>query len=411
MTDEAAAATIARDGSGRRNVLILSIAGALAGSVPPIIFASGALVGSMLLGENKALSTLPVTAFVVGTACGTVPAALLMRRIGRRSGFIAGMGVGAIGCLIEAVAVGVGSFLLLCVGALLAGASAAFYQQFRFAAADTASESFRARAISIVLVGGIAAAVIGPQAVIHFADSIPSAPFAGSFLAGIVLLALAAATLLFLDIPKLPPRQRSAGGRSLREIASRPEFLVAVGCATSAYALMSFVMTAAPLAMVMHDHHRDVAMLGIQWHVIAMFAPSFVTGSLIERFGAHRVVATGLMLLLITAFVALSGTSVGHFWLALILLGVGWNFGFVGGTTLVTQTYRPEEKEKVQALNDFIIFGFVAFASLSAGGTLQLGGWDVVNVIVIPVALACLAALFWQMRPRNPPHVRAQRVP
>ena len=403
MTDEAAARSMADDGTARRNVFVLAMAGALAGSMPPINIASGALAGNMLLGANKALSTLPVTAFVLGTACGTVPAALLMRRIGRRPGFIIGMGVGAVGGVVQATAMILGSFVLLCLGALLAGACAAFFQQFRFAAADTASDAFRPRAISLVLAGGIAAAIIGPQTVIHFADLVPTAQFAGSYLASVGLVFLAALVLLFLDIPKPAARRSVSGGRPISEIALRPEFLVAVGCATSAYALMSFVMTAAPLAMVMHHHHRDAAMLGIQWHVMAMYAPSFVTGSLIARFGAHRVVATGLVLLVGTALVALAGTSVGHFWLALILLGIGWNFGFIGGTTLVTQSYRPEEKEKVQALNDFLIFGFVALASLSAGGTLHVGGWDIVNAIVLPVAIACLLALFWQMRRRTRP--------
>ena len=161
---------------------------------------------------------------------------------------------------------------------------------------------------------------------------------------------------------------------------------------------MGFVMTAAPLAMVLHDHHRDSAVLGIQWHVLAMFGPSFVTGHLITRFGAERIVATGLLLLVGCAVVALSGTSVGHFWLALIFLGVGWNFGFIGGTSLVTRSYRPEEKEKVQALNDFLIFGLVAVASFSSGELLLVGGWDVVNIMVLPVAFVCLLALFWQMR-------------
>jgi MFS family permease len=403
MTEHVAVGPIVDDGTARRNVFVLVVAGALAGSMPPINIASGALVGDMLLGANKSLATLPVTAFVLGTACGTVPAALLTRRIGRRAGFIAGMFVGVAGGIVQAVAVTIGSFLLLCAGTLLAGACAAFYQQFRFAAADTASEAFRPRAISLVLVGGIAGAVIGPQTVIHFADLFPAAPFAGAYLAGIGLLLLAAAALLFLDIPMPAARRSESGGRPLAEIALRPQFLVAVGCATSAYALMSFVMTAAPLAMVMHDHHRDMAMLGIQWHVIAMFAPSFVTGSLIARFGAHAVVATGLVLLIGTALVALSGTSVAHFWLALVLLGVGWNFGFIGGTTLVTRSYEPEEKEKVQALNDFTIFGFVALASLSSGGMLQVGGWDVVNLVVLPVALVSLAALSWQIGRRIRP--------
>jgi MFS family permease len=402
MTDHVATGQINDEAKGRRNVFVLVVAGALAGSVPPINMASGAIVGDMLLGADKALSTLPVTSFLVGTACATVPAALLIRRIGRRPGLIVGMGVGAIGGLIQAAAVTIGSFVLLCLATFLVGGCAAFYQQFRFTAAETASDAFRPRAISLVLVGGIAAAVIGPQTVIHFADLLPT-QFAGSYLASVGLVLLAAVVLLLLDVSKPVARHAKSGGRPLAEIALRPEFLVAVGCATSAYAVMSFVMTAAPLAMVICGHPRDAAILGIEWHVMAMFAPSFITGSLIARAGAHTVVAAGLVLLIGCAVVALTGTSVAHFWLALVLLGVGWNFAFIGGTTLVTLTYRPEEKEKVQALNDFLIFGFVAFASLSSGGMLQVGGWNVINLIVLPVAIVCLIALFWQMSRRERP--------
>jgi MFS family permease len=391
---------LADDRQARRNVLVLAAAQALGGAVSPIFIATGALAGYLLLSDDKSLATLPVTAFVVGTALGTVPAALLMRRVGRRIGFITGMLVGAIGATLGAAAMTGQSFVLFCLGSLLGGFASAFAQQFRFAAADTASPGFKPRAISYVLAGGIAAAVIGPQTVIHFADLFAPIPYAGAF-AGAALLSVAAAiVLLFLDIPRPPATTGKAQGRPIGEIARRPEFLIAVGCATSAYALMSFVMTAAPLAMVLHDHHRDSAMLGIQWHVLAMFGPSFFTGSLIARFGAERIVAVGLMLLIGCAAVALAGTSVGHFWLALILLGIGWNFGFIGGTALVTETYRPEEREKVQALNEFIIFGFVAIASFSSGEMLLVGGWDVVNIVVIPVALASLLALFWQVRRR-----------
>lgn len=398
MTDQAAAPATAGDSKARRNVLILATAGALAGSVPPINIAIGALAGSALLGPGSALVTLPVTFFIVGTACGTVPAALLMRQIGRRPGFIAGMVVGMVGSIAQAAAMVAGSFLGLCIGTFVAGFSIAFFQQFRFAAADTASVAFRPRAISYVMAGGVAAAVIGPQTVINMADLFAPIPFAGAYLGAVGLLLLAVFVLLFLDIPNPKARHEASGGRPIGAIVRTPEFLVAVGCATSAYALMSFVMTAAPLAMVTYDHHRDMAVLGIQWHVLAMFAPSFFTGTLIARYGAHWIVAVGLVLLIGCAIVALTGTSVAHFWGALILLGVGWNFGFIGGTALVTHAYRPEEKEKVQALNDFLVFGVVAVASFSSGGVLQLAGWDVVNLVVLPVALVCLLALFWQMR-------------
>jgi len=394
MTEQVATGPVAGEHSAHRNVFVLAVAGALAGSVPAINVASGALAGDMLLGGNSVLATLPVTTMVIGTACGTVPAALLMRRVGRRAGFIAGMGVGATGGLVEMTAMLIGSFVLLCAGAFLVGFSTAFYQQFRFAAADSANDAFRPRAISLVLLGGIVAAVIGPQTVVYFADALP-AQFAGSYLAASGLLVLTALVLLFLDIPK-PVARRESGGRPLREIALRTDFLVAVGCAASAYALMSFMMTAAPLAIIMHHHHRDAAVLGIQWHVLAMYVPSFFTGALIIRFSAPKVVVAGLALLIVCALVALSGTSIGQFWLALVLLGVGWNFAFVGGTTLVTLAYRPEEKEKAQALNDFVVFGGVALASLSSGGVLQIFGWNVIALVMLPVALASLVALVWQ---------------
>jgi MFS family permease len=217
-----------------------------------------------------------------------------------------------------------------------------------------------------------------------------------------VLSLLGAVALLPLDIPRVKIEAGRASGRPLGTIVRQPSFLIALACATSSFAVMSFIMTAAPIAMVMHHHHRDDAVLGIQWHVLAMFAPSFFTGSLISRFGSERIVVAGLGLLIACALTGLAGVSVGHFWLALILLGIGWNFGFIGATTLVTETYRPEEKEKVQALNDFLIFGVVALVSFSAGEVLTTGGWDTLNIIALPVAFACLAALFWRTsrRPR-----------
>lgn len=391
------------DRRARRNVFVLAAAGALGGAANPITFAAAAIAAYQILGEEKSFATLPATAFVVGTACGTVPAAFLMRRIGRRSGFITGMLISALGGLCSAAAMGLSSFLLLCLGSFLVGFSNAFMQQYRFAAADTASDAFRPKAISLVLAGGVVAAVLGPQTVIHTADLFANAPFAGAFLGSAVLCLLGAAMLVFLDIPQMPVKSGAPSGRPIGEIFRGTDFLIAVGCAMSAYALMSFVMTAAPLAMVMHDHHRDAAVLGIQWHVLAMFAPSFFTGSLIARFGVHKVVATGLLLLVACAIVGLAGVSVGHFWTELILLGIGWNFAFIGGTALLTETYRPEEKEKVQGLNDFLIFGVVAIASFSSGEILMFAGWNVVNVVVLPVAFACLAALFWQMSRRVQP--------
>lgn len=398
--DQATHIAFADDRKARRNVFVLSAAGALGGALATIVFATAPIAAYNFLGDDKSWATAPITAFVIGQASGTVPAALLMRRIGRRPGFIAGVLIGGVGLAIGAQALATESFLLLAVCAFLVGFSGAFVQQFRFAAADAVSPAFRARAISLVMVGGIVAAIIGPQTVIHMSDLLAPIPFAGAYVAGAGLAVLGALVLLLLDIPRVEIKAGHSSGRPLREIARQPDFIIAVACAALAFAIMNFVMTAAPLAMVLHHHHQNDAVLGIQWHVLAMFVPSFVTGSLIARFGAKRVVAMGMLLLIGCAVAGMAGTSVGHFWAGLILLGVGWNFAFIGGTTLVTRTYRPEEKEKVQALNDFIIFAIVALSSFSSGEMLLYGGWWALNVAVIPIALVALGALFWDRHRR-----------
>jgi MFS family permease len=394
MTSEAAQPTALIDDSrAKRNVIVLASAQAIGGAASPMNIAMSALAGFYLLGADKSLATLPITAFVLGTACAAAPAAMLMRRVGRRPGFITGMLIGTLGGLTQAAAVGLHSFWLLAFGAFLSGSTSAFVQQFRFAATDTSSAAFRPKAISWVLAGGIFAAVIGPQTVIFSQDLLDPLPFAGAYIGAAVLTTLAALVLLNLDIPKPAAQTAETRGRPLMEIALTSNFIIAVMCAICAYALMALVMTAAPLAMVSEGHHQDMATLGIQWHVIAMFAPSFFTGTLIVRYGAESIVAVGMVLLLGCASVALAGVSIAHYWAALILLGVGWNFGFIGGTALVTETYWPEEKERVQALNDALVFGFVALASLSSGQLLVLGGWNLVNLAVFPVAVFCLFAL------------------
>ncbi len=389
------AAPVSDDRIARRNVFVLAAAQALAGAGAPICISLGGIVGLHLLGLDKSLATLPVTGFVVGTALATLPAGILARRLGRRKGLMIGSLLGVCGGLLAAYAVFLSSFWFFCFGVSLAGASSAFVQQYRFAAADSASESFRPKAISWVMAGGVLAAVIGPQTASLTKDLLAPTLYAGAFVGLSVLAALSCIVLGFLKAPPIQSVQNTAAGRPLLEIMRQGRFIVAVLCAVSSYALMSFVMTAAPMAMVSHGHSMSNALLGIQWHVMAMFAPSFFTGSLIQRFGKERIVVVGLLLLAGCAALALAGPHLAHFWGALILLGIGWNFGFIGATAMLTETYRPEEKNRVQAVNDFIVFGFVAAASLSSGGILHAFGWNTVNVVVFPVVIITLALLFF----------------
>lgn len=386
----------------RRNAFIYSVAQAINGSIPPICFSVGALTGYYLLGDDKSLATVPVTGYTIGIALGAIPAAMLMRHVGRRIGFVAGSVVAIAAGLFAIYAIFEASFILFTSAMLVAGVSGAFVQQYRFAAADSGGPEARARAISWVLAGGVVAAVIGPQAVIHTHDLFDPIPFAGAFLALSILSAVGLVVLLFLrdDAVSTPTIDLSAsGGRSLAEIARQPKFIVAVVCGMGSYALMSLMMTAAPLAMVMCGFGEDDAALGIQWHVLAMFGPSFFTGQLIARFGKERIIAAGMALLATGAIVALSGIALMNFWVAMVLLGVGWNFGFIGATAMLTETYRVEEKSKVQGVNDFLVFGAVAVSSFSSGQLLSSVGWDWLNYGFFPVIAICLAALAWLFAP------------
>lgn len=383
------------DRLAKRNALVLSAAQAFGGAAAPINMALSGLAGFFLLDEDKSLATVPVTFFIVGTALGAVPAALLMRAIGRRLGFISGMAVSVVGGLVAAYAMLIGSFGALCAGTLMMGVAAAFVQQFRFAAADTASPEFRPKAISWVLAGGVAAAVVGPQAAILFTDALAPTPFAGAYLASSGLSLVAILVLSFLHIPHVRAKKGDDTGRPLPIILAQPRLVVAILCAVGVYAMMSLVMTATPLAMVETGHTKTDATLGIQWHVIAMFGPSFFTGNLITRFGVEKIIAFGLVLLAACALVALSGVAIAHFYATLVLLGVGWNFGFIGATAMVAETYAPEEKAKVQAVNDGLLFGFVALASFSSGKLLVAYGWEAINLTVFPFVALCLVALAW----------------
>ncbi len=391
----------AGDHLARRNALVLAVAQALAGANASVIFATGGIIGATLAPE-RAMATLPLSTFVIGQWLGTVPVGWLAKIFGRRTAFLVGAACGTATGLIGAVAVLQGSFALFLLATFCGGLYAAAHQSYRFAAADTASEAFRAKAISLVLVGGLFAAFIGPQLVILTKDAWPPYLFAASYLAQAGVAVLAAVVLAFVRIPQAPPSRPGSGGRPLLEIARQSRFIVAVVSGAASYGLMNLVMTSAPLAMVDCDHSVTEATLGQQWHVLAMYAPSFVTGSLLARFGADRMIAAGLLLMGVASVVGLAGTSVGHFWAVLILLGVGWNFGFIGATTMVLRCHQPEERNKVQAFNDFLVFGSMAVSSFGSGQLLVAFGWAGVSGVMIPVVLGTAALMLWLVLRERP---------
>ena len=396
MTSVAAAPPATFDDAlARRNAFVLAAANAFGGANASIVIGSGGLVG-MMLAPDPAFATVPVTSFVVGTALASAPAAMLMRRIGRREGFLVGAMLGMSAGLLAAAALWWDQFALFCLGAFGAGSYAAFVQQFRFAAADTASPDFKPKAISWVLAGGVLAGVVGPQTVIHTQTLVAAHPFAATYIAHGALALLVCLILSSLRIPHVAARAGADTGRPLSEIARSPAFVVAALCGMGAYGLMSLVMTAAPIAMVGHGHSTTDALLGIQWHVIAMFAPSFFTGSLIARYGVERITALGFVLLGLSAVCALTGLALVQFWGALVLLGLGWNFAFIGATTMVARLHTPAEQGKVQGLSELLVFGTVALASLSSGQLLDAFGWETINRAVLPVVAAALAGLAWR---------------
>jgi predicted MFS family arabinose efflux permease len=381
------------DSLARSNALVLAVAQALAGGNNTVIVATSAIIGAVLA-PDKGLATLPITAMVFGMWFGTLPIGYLARTRGRRFALQTGSVFGVISGLISFSATMVGSFPLLILGTFCGGLYAAAHQSYRFAAADTASESFRAKAVSWVLAGGIFAAVIGPQLVIFTKDMLSPHLFAASFLGQSACALLAAIVLTFVRIPRLTAKPAEPP-RPLLQITLTPQFIVAVVCGIVSYGMMNMVMTSAPLAMIDCGHSVTDSSLGIQWHVIAMYGPSFFTGHLINRFGVERIVATGLGALMLAAGVGIAGITVAHFWIDLILLGLGWNFSFIGATTMVTRCHRPHERNKVQAFNDFLIFGTMALSSFSSGQLLARFGWATVNGVVFPAVVIAGALLTW----------------
>ncbi|WP_283637986.1 MFS transporter [Marinovum algicola] len=404
MTD--LAAPTPADSRARRNVVVLVLAQAILGAQMPMIFTIGGLAGQSLA-SNVCFATLPISLIVIGSMVTATPISAFMQRYGRRAGFFVGALGGALGGFIGAYALYLQSFPLFLLGSFLTGIYMSAQGFYRFAAADTASDDFRPKAISYVMAGGLASAVIGPQLVKLTADAYVI-PFLGTYATVIAVNLLGALLFLFLDIPRPPvPAADAPKGRSRRELIATPRIAVAVICAMVSYALMNLVMTSTPLAVVGCGFDKNNAADVVTAHVLAMFVPSFFTGHLIARFGVERIMGLGLVILAVAGGVGLAGVALENFFVALVLLGLGWNFGFIGATTMLAAAHAPEERGKMQGLNDLIVFGGVSVASLASGGLMNCSGgtpqagWTAVNMAMVPFLVLAGGALLWLMlRPR-----------
>lgn len=402
MTQQSAQTAAAEgDRIAKRNAVVLSASMALAGANAAVVISTGSLLGQMLA-PSPALATLPVSTFVLGTALFTFPASYLMKQIGRRAGFMVGGLAGILTGLLAALAVWVGSFWLYALATTFAGAYQAFVVLYRYAAADTASPGFRPKAISWVMTGGVLAALTGPQLVIHTKDLFPPLLFLGTYLGQAVVAVIAIAVVSrFQDGPPISAAAQGTA-RALSQVLAVPKFIVAVACGMVAQAMMNMVMTATPIAMIGCGFSVTDSTLGIQWHILAMYLPSFFCGSLISRFGKGRIVLLGLVLLLAAGALNVSGIALWNFWGALILLGLGWNFAFVGATAMVTDCHSPAERAKVQGFTDFMIFGATTVASFMAGYLYDAFGWSAVNWVLIPTTGLAMLALIATGQLRRP---------
>jgi MFS family permease len=384
----------------RRNVFILATCQMLFGSARSLLIATAPVV-AYGLAEEKGLATLPTSLVVVGTALASIPAAYCMRHLGRRNGFVLGALIGAAGGGLCAKGVFAADLWLFAFGAFLFGVFAGFSQLYRFAATDVAAPDYRSRAISLVLAGGVVAAFVGPETAKIGKDLIASTPFAGGYLLLVAICLLSAVVLMTLNIPKQTRAEREGPRRSISEIMAQPVFIAATVSAAVAQGAMTLVMTATPIAM-QHEHHTfDSTALVIEWHIFAMFAPGFFAGSLVDRFGATRMIHAGILMQLACVAVALSGLGVAFFWTANVLLGLGWCLSFTAATTLVTSAYTPAERDHTQGATNFITSSFVALISLSSGALVHYFGWMWVNLLAVPLLLsATLVTLWYTSRPR-----------
>ncbi|RPI46207.1 MAG: MFS transporter [Betaproteobacteria bacterium] len=390
-----------------RNVLVLSGCQATLQITGATMISVTGLAG-YALAVDKALATVPLTSYVLGSALTTIPASLLMRSVGRRAGFQSGTAVGVLGSAVCSYAIVAASFWLLCLGMFLMGIYTAFGKYYRFAAADAAQESFRAKAISLTLAGGLVGGIVGPELTKYTRTAVVDYTYLGAYISlGIVCL-LAMLILSRLDIPKLSEHELQHSGRPLGAIMRQPVFIVAAMSSMLSYGIMNLMMTSTPLAMRAHEHHFNDAAFVLQWHMIGMYAPSFFTGSLIQRFGVLNVIFAGIVLLFVCVVSALAGTMILNFWLAMFLLGVGWNFMYVGGSALLTECHTPAERAKTQAANDFMVFATMAVSSMSSGLLLNKSGWQAVNYGSIPFLLLATSATCWLMWQRR---VAGRRLP
>lgn len=394
-------ATPLDEGTSRRNVLLLALSQGLFMIGTSTMIAEAAIVG-FNLATDKSLATLPTALQQVAVVFTQIPANMLMRRIGRRWGYTVGACFGIAGTAIAALGVLWASFFLFCLGSAVNGIYNGFGQSYRFAAVDGSTDKWRGKAISFTLTGGVIAAVLGPELAKATKDVMAPVTFAGSFASLTVVALVALIVLQFIRIPQPTAEERRDSGRPLAEILRQPAAMVAILSGMIGYGTMTLLMTVTPLAMIACSHPFESAAFVIQWHVLGMFAPSFFTGTLISRFGVLNVIMCGLAILAACLAVNLSGTEVAQFWLGLFLLGVGWNFTYVGATTLLTQVYRPAEKAKVQATNDFLVFGMMATGALTSGAFFHSVGWNALNYIAAPFVAVALVAVVWLALKRRP---------
>jgi MFS family permease len=377
----------------RRNVALLAGCQAMLFTNSATLIAINGLAG-LALAPWPALATLPVTCWVTGSALATVPASLYMKRVGRRRGLLHGASAGVLGALVCAAAIWLQDFWLLCAGTLIWGTYNAFGQYYRFAAADAADADYRPTAISLVLAGGLVGGILGPTTS-RFTIDLLGPKFLGAYLALIVFALLAMALISRIEFAEPSAEEKAASGRPMREIAAQPEFIVAVLAGAIGYGVMNFLMTSTPIAMGVCGHPYGDAAFVISSHVIAMFAPSLFTGRLIRAFGVLPLMFAGALLNLAAIAVALSGIGVAHFWVSLVALGLGWNFLYVGGTTLLTGTYRPEERAKAQGANELAVFCMMAVSSFTSGMIVTNAGWEKVNLAALPLVAAVALAILW----------------